>query len=229
MRLGHVADHRQAAAHIAVQRAVAHREFALVAGGQHQRAAFVRERHQGDAAQARLHILFRDVRRAGPSNTGLQHVQKRVVLVLIGIELEPDAQVARPARAHRCTLCSDEYGPGMPTPMTFSLPTASTAMAAVSAESMPPLKPDQHALESRTCGCNRACPAPALDRPPRIRPDSRVLVAGQRLGVDQHQIFGERSGRRDHLAVRHPWRSWCRRRPFDRCRPPGSRTTTGTR
>ena len=39
------------------------------------------------------------------------------------------------------TLCSEEYGPGMPTPVTFSLPTASTAITAVRAESMPPLKP----------------------------------------------------------------------------------------
>jgi hypothetical protein len=38
-------------------------------------------------------------------------------------------------------LWSEEYGPGMATPVTFSRPTASTAIAAVSDESMPPLKP----------------------------------------------------------------------------------------
>ena len=36
---------------------------------------------------------------------------------------------------------SELYRLGMATPVTFSAPTASTAMAAVSAESMPPLKP----------------------------------------------------------------------------------------
>ena len=38
-------------------------------------------------------------------------------------------------------LPSDENGPGMPTPVTFSAPSASTAIAAVSEESMPPLSP----------------------------------------------------------------------------------------
>ena len=39
------------------------------------------------------------------------------------------------------TLPSDEKGPGMPTPVTLRAPSASTAMAAVSEESMPPLSP----------------------------------------------------------------------------------------
>ena len=39
------------------------------------------------------------------------------------------------------TLLSEEYGPGMATAVTLSRPTASTAITAVSAESMPPLKP----------------------------------------------------------------------------------------
>src|SRR5712691_12694323 len=38
-------------------------------------------------------------------------------------------------------LPSDEYGPGMETPSTFSRPKAETAMAATTEESMPPLKP----------------------------------------------------------------------------------------
>ena len=36
---------------------------------------------------------------------------------------------------------ADEYGEGMVTPVTFSWPSASTAMAATSAESMPPESP----------------------------------------------------------------------------------------
>ena len=36
---------------------------------------------------------------------------------------------------------SDEYGDGIPSPVTFSLPRASTASAATSAESIPPERP----------------------------------------------------------------------------------------
>ncbi len=38
-------------------------------------------------------------------------------------------------------LPRDEYGLGMETPTTFSAPSASTAIAATTAESIPPLKP----------------------------------------------------------------------------------------
>ena len=60
-RLRHVGDHRQPAGHVAVERAVPDRQFRLVAGGQQQRAALVRERHQQVAADARLNVLLRDV------------------------------------------------------------------------------------------------------------------------------------------------------------------------
>ncbi len=60
--LGDVADDGQAAAHIAVQSAVADGELAFIAGGQDQRAELIGERHQGDAAQAGLQVLFGDVR-----------------------------------------------------------------------------------------------------------------------------------------------------------------------
>ena len=40
-------------------------------------------------------------------------------------------------------LPRDEYGLGMDTPRTFSAPRASTAMAATTAESIPPLNPRQ--------------------------------------------------------------------------------------
>ena len=62
-RLGHVGDHRQATGHIAVQRAVAHRDLAFVARAQHQRAELVRQRHQQVAPDARLDILLGHVRR----------------------------------------------------------------------------------------------------------------------------------------------------------------------
>ncbi len=62
--LGDIADHGQAAAHIAVERAIAHRDFALIAGGQHHRAGLVGQGHQRHAAQPRLQILLGDVGRA---------------------------------------------------------------------------------------------------------------------------------------------------------------------
>ena len=39
------------------------------------------------------------------------------------------------------TECSDEYGLGIDTPFTLFAPSASTAIAATSAESIPPLSP----------------------------------------------------------------------------------------
>ena len=57
-RLRHVADDREAAAHVAVDRAVADGQFALVAGGEKQVAELIRERHQDHAAQTRLHVFL---------------------------------------------------------------------------------------------------------------------------------------------------------------------------
>ncbi len=77
--LRHVADHGEAAAHVAIERAVADGELALVAGGEHQRAPFVRERHQGDAAQARLQILLGDAGRSAVEQR-IEHIDERFVL-----------------------------------------------------------------------------------------------------------------------------------------------------
>ena len=74
--LRQVGNHRQAAVHVAVQRAVAHRHLRLVAGGQQQRAEFVGERHQQIAADARLDILLGDVRRQAAEGVG-EHVARR--------------------------------------------------------------------------------------------------------------------------------------------------------
>ena len=75
-------------------------------------------------------------------------------------------------------------------------------MAAVSAESMPPLNADDHALE--------AAFANVIARPHGQRLINRlafvrkivVAVAGQLPGVHQHQIFFERSRARDHFTLR---------------------------
>ena len=47
-------------------------------------------------------------------------------------------------------LPRDEYGLGMETPTTFSAPSALTAMAATTAESIPPLNPSTARSESCT-------------------------------------------------------------------------------
>ena len=60
-RFRHVADDGEAAGHVAVNRAIADREFALVSGGEEDVAELVRERHQDHSAQARLHVFFRRV------------------------------------------------------------------------------------------------------------------------------------------------------------------------
>ena len=60
--LVHVAEERQAAGHVAVERAVADGELGLVAGGQHQRAGAVGPGHEDVAADARLDVLVRRCR-----------------------------------------------------------------------------------------------------------------------------------------------------------------------
>ena len=56
--LEQVLDHGEAAGHVAVQRAVAGGHLALVAGGQHDAAELVGQRHQQHAADARLDVLL---------------------------------------------------------------------------------------------------------------------------------------------------------------------------
>ena len=58
-----VLDRRIAAAHVAVDRRVADGVFALVAGGEQQAAELVRQRHEDDAAAARLQVLLGHVGR----------------------------------------------------------------------------------------------------------------------------------------------------------------------
>ena len=56
-----VLDGRKAPAHVAIQRAVAHGVFALVARGQQQMAVLVGQGHEQHAAHARLQVFFRGV------------------------------------------------------------------------------------------------------------------------------------------------------------------------
>ena len=61
--LGQVADHRDAAAHIAVERRVAERDLGLVAARNQQRAGVVRLGHHQQAADARVQVLARQAAR----------------------------------------------------------------------------------------------------------------------------------------------------------------------
>ena len=93
-RLGHVADYGEAAAHVAVQSAIADCQLALVARRQHQRAPLVGQRHEGDAAQPGLQILLGDVAR-GAGKEWIEHLQEFVVDGGDGSDLKADAQVLR--------------------------------------------------------------------------------------------------------------------------------------
>ena len=57
----YVTDHGETAAHVAVECAIAHGHFALVAGGEEEGAKFIGERHHEDAADAGLDIFLGDV------------------------------------------------------------------------------------------------------------------------------------------------------------------------
>jgi hypothetical protein len=88
-------------------------------------------------------------------------------------------------------------------PSTFSAPSASLAMAATSAESMPPLSPTSTLLESRTCARNRACPAPAPGRRPRCRP---LRSDGQSAGASKGSTTTRSSSNEAACAISSPLR-----------------------
>ena len=80
-RFRHITDHRQPAAHVAVQRAVPDRQLALVAGGKHERTEFVGGRHQNQSTQTRLHIFLGHILRPIAKDrleTRLHHFKARV-------------------------------------------------------------------------------------------------------------------------------------------------------
>ena len=60
-QFGNVGEHRQTAGHVAVQRAVADRQFGFVSGAEDHGSKFVGQRHQIISADARLNIFFGDI------------------------------------------------------------------------------------------------------------------------------------------------------------------------
>ena len=67
-RLRHVADDGEAAGHVAVERAIADSQFALVSSRRNRVAELVRERHQHHGAETRLDVLFGCVLRQAGEN-----------------------------------------------------------------------------------------------------------------------------------------------------------------
>ncbi len=91
-QLGHVLDHREAAGGVAVEGAVADGALALVAGGEHEPAELVRQRHQGHAPDARLEVLLGEVRLT-TVEAGRQHLAERGERRLDGDDPPVDAEV----------------------------------------------------------------------------------------------------------------------------------------
>ena len=86
-----VADDGESTAHVAVECTISDGEFALVAGGEHARSPFVGESHESHAAQARLQVLFGDVRFRALEDGG-QGLHHRLIAVVEGDEFEADTE-----------------------------------------------------------------------------------------------------------------------------------------
>jgi hypothetical protein len=91
-RLRDVADHRQTAAHVAVQGRVPDGELALVSGGEQDGAGAIRDGHQGGPADPCLHVLQR---RVGGGRRG-ERVEVRSELAEVRREHRLDRDLAEP-------------------------------------------------------------------------------------------------------------------------------------
>src|SRR5579862_124176 len=60
-RLWDIAQDREPAGHVAVKRAIPHRQLALVSRRQEQASEFIGKRHERHAAQSRLHVFLRRI------------------------------------------------------------------------------------------------------------------------------------------------------------------------
>ena len=172
-----VLQHREAARRVAVERAVAHRGLALVAGREHEPAELVRQRHQVVAADARLQVLLGDVARAAREGrrqraaVGLEHVHDRD---RVEAQAERAAQrlgvLAREARRCRGPACS------RPRPAAARARRRRCRRRAPSRcrrrARAPPCR-------SRSCARSRAWRGPARRRP---RPRGRARAGAGRAG-----------------------------------------------
>src|ERR1700722_935959 len=93
-RFGYVRDDRETSCHVAIKCTVAHAQFALVAGGEHDGAELIRQRHQQSAACPRLNVLFGDV--FFPATKHLfEGLFIRCVNAIDGKQFETDSEIFR--------------------------------------------------------------------------------------------------------------------------------------
>ncbi len=92
--LHHVADHGERADHVAVERAVAGRHLAFVAGREHKRVPLVGQRHKQRAANARLEVFLGEIA-GGAVEQGAERVVELPEHGRDRHKLKADAQVAR--------------------------------------------------------------------------------------------------------------------------------------
>ena len=222
-RLRDVLDGREPARHVAVERGVPHRVLALVAGGEHQRAELVRERHQQVAADARLQVLLGDVLlHAGEllgqrAPVGVEHVRRSARC--------RSARPSRPAQSIGVLDALRRRVGGKASPAVARRPVRARRLRA----SRPSPSRSRRTSRSRRRGsrsCARSPPgrAPALGRPPR--------------GPSGHGRIAARARSTSSLRLRDPGHRRTRGPPRTsepgplsgrRARPPSSRRRTRAR
>ena len=146
LRLEDVGDDGEAAAHVAVERAIADGDLALVAGGEQQRAEFVGQRHHEHAAHARLDVLLGDVARPSGEDRA-QHRSRRRPPPRRWRSCGTRCPGSAASWRASSLLCPLEIAEGRLTPVTFSGPKAAAASTPTTAESMPPLRATRPCLK----------------------------------------------------------------------------------
>ena len=141
MELRHVVQDAEAARHIAVERRIAHRHFALIACIEQEIAELIRKGHQDHPPDARLEIFFSDIERT-PVEHRLQEIEIR-----LKNRIDRDEPGIRCPRFLASCFCIGDasrrgIAGGKPYAKTFSAPRASLAMQATRAESIPPESPN---------------------------------------------------------------------------------------
>ena len=127
-----------------------------------------------------------------------EQVRERVVRLLDRDGHRPDAEVGGQLLGVGDAAPSLEYRDGMSTPVTWSAPSASAAIAATSDESIPPDSPMSTSLEAVLASRSPGCRARALRRP---RAPARAAARAGRVGGRR---CGPRSPRSPATAA--PWR-----------------------
>ena len=159
------------------------------------------------AANARLDVLFRDV----CGRAGKQRLQRAACILeetADADEFEANAQIRRQRAAVVDRALPTNTGWACRWPITFSAPSASTAMAATSAESMPPLRPTSTLRESALAHVVARAQHQRLigSFGVVVRVDG-AAIAGAAKWCRQRPGPRQRSRLRDQIAVGHRARS----------------------